>query len=115
MVIVPPGALADGLIRACGDAGQRWVRSVPERVDRLCSEWGLQLLEQQPPYGDWNLILLAQRGREPRVLKIFGPEPRATDEIDALRAWAGRGAVLALETSRDERAVLLERLGPTVR
>jgi streptomycin 6-kinase len=85
---------------------------VPDRVERLCSDWGLRPLEQQPPYGDWNLILLVRQGHQPCVLKIFGPEPRATDEIDALKTWAGQGAVLALEHSRDERAILLERLNP---
>jgi len=112
-MLVVPQTLADGLIRACGDAGRRWIECLPERVERLCAEWGLQLVEEQPPYGDWNLVLFARRGREPCVLKIFGPDPRATDEARALTTWAGRGAVLPLEVSADQGGVVLERLDPT--
>lgn len=110
-VIEVPPELASGFARAYGDAGRRWIRSLPERVEKLCSEWGLQLDEDAPPRGDWNFILFVRRGHERCVLKLFGPAERAAaDEVKALTTWAGRGAVLPLEVSPDERAVLLERL-----
>lgn len=112
-MIVVPQALADRMIRTTGQAGRRWIDSVPGRVENLCSKWGLELVEERPPYGDWNLILFVRRDHQPCVLKIFGPEPSATDEVTALRTWAGRGAVLPLEVSRDGQAVLLEQLDPT--
>lgn len=111
-MIVVPQVLADGLIQVCGDAGRRWIQSLPDRVEHLCSEWGLQL-EEQPPCGDWNLILFVRRDREPCVLKVFGPEPRTADEVKALTTWAGRGAVLPLNVDSDNQGVLLERLDPT--
>ncbi|WP_020580091.1 aminoglycoside phosphotransferase family protein [Actinopolymorpha alba] len=112
-MIVVPQDFEEGLIHAYGDAGRRWARSLPALVEQLCSEWGLQLVEDQPPYGDWNLILLVRRDHEPCVLKIFGPDPGASDEVHALRRWAGRGAVLLLEASPNGEGVLLERLDPT--
>lgn len=111
MIELPEG-FADGLIRTGGPDARRWVQALPERVEQLCAEWGLRLVDGRPPYGDWNLILLVRRGDEPCVLKICGPEPRAADEAKALSAWAGRGAVLPLEVSADDRAMLLERLDP---
>lgn len=111
-MIVVPQDLADGLIHACGEAGRRWVRSLPALVEHLCSEWSLEL-EEQPAHGDWNLILFVRRDREPCILKVFGPEPRAADEVPALTTWAGRGAVLPLDASPDNQAVLLEQLDPT--
>ena len=112
MIVVPQG-LTDGVVRATGEAGRRWIESVPGQVENLCFKWGLQLAEEPPPCGDWNLILFVRRDNDPCVLKIFGPEPSTADEVTALRAWAGRGAVLPLEVSRDGRAVLLEQLDPT--
>lgn len=104
--------LVEGLIRACGDAGRRWIESLPDRVEYLCSHWGLRL-EAEPPSGDWNLILFVRRDDDPCVLKFFGPEPTAADEVKALTTWNGAGAVCPLKVSPDHQAVLLERLDPT--
>jgi len=85
---------------------------IPEaaaRVDRLCRQWGLTP-EDHDAFGDWNLVFLVRRGDEPCVLRICGPGSDVDDEVAALRAWDGDGAVQLLEVDRGERAMLLERL-----
>ncbi|MBM7784145.1 aminoglycoside phosphotransferase family protein [Tenggerimyces flavus] len=79
-------------------------------VEELCALWGLELDPGQRAFGDWNLVLLAHRGSEPCVLRVSGPEVNAVEEVTALRAWNGRGAVRVLEARSD--AMLLERLDP---
>jgi len=46
------------------------------------------------------------------VLKLGVPNDELTSEIDALRIYAGRGAVRLLESEADQGALLLERLQP---
>jgi streptomycin 6-kinase len=81
------------------------------RIDRLSRRWGLTP-DGQLTYGEWNLVILVRRGNEPCVLRVCGPGTKVDDEVAALRAWAGNGAVQLLEVDIDERALLLERLDP---
>jgi streptomycin 6-kinase len=46
------------------------------------------------------------------VLKVVVPHREATYEADALRAWAGDGAVRILDGAPEEHALLLERCRP---
>jgi streptomycin 6-kinase len=48
------------------------------------------------------------------VLKVVVPHPEATHEPDALRDWAGEGAVRLLDQAPEEHALLLERCRPGV-
>jgi len=79
------------------------------RVDRLCRQWGLTP-EDHEPFGDWNLVYLVRRGDERCMLRICGPGSDVDDEVAALQAWAGNGAVRLLEVNLGERVMLLERL-----
>lgn len=79
------------------------------RLDRLCRRWGL-VPEDHEPYGEWNLVYLVQRVDDPCVLRICGPDSAVEDEVAALRAWDGAGAVRLLDVDLADRALLLERL-----
>ena len=46
------------------------------------------------------------------MLKVVVPHREARDEADALRVWAGNGAVMLLDAAREEHALLLERCDP---
>lgn len=87
------------------------VPDAASRIDRLSRRWGLTPAGQQT-YGEWNLVILVQRGNEPCVLRLCGPGTDVDHEVAVLRAWAGNGAVQLLEVDIDERALLLERLDP---
>jgi streptomycin 6-kinase len=46
------------------------------------------------------------------VLKLGVPNPELASEIEAMRAWAGRGAARILLADPKEGALVLERLRP---
>ena len=85
------------------------------RLTRFAERWGLAL---EQPYVDvypGNLVYrCALEDGTPTVIKT---EPDRTDDefltgLDALLFYAGRGMVRVLETARDDRVVLMERVVP---
>ena len=90
---------------AIGQAGP-----VRTEVTELLREWGVELEPMQRSYGDWNEILFGRRSDGPCVIKVCGPDHSGADEVTALRAWDGHGAVRLLESTDD--VLLLERLDP---
>ena len=109
-VIFVPEAFASELVRESGEAARHWLEALPALVEQLCERWGVELVEGHAPRGDWNLVFFARRADDPCVLKLSYPQQSALDEMRALAAWGGQGAVGLLEASPDDGALLLERL-----
>jgi streptomycin 6-kinase len=73
-------------------------------------QWDIDIDDVAPRHGYHGIVMPARRGLESCVLKLVWPEERAVDEVRALTAWDGRGAVRLLAFSTDRGALLLERL-----
>jgi streptomycin 6-kinase len=109
LVTVPESLRAFGRWQREGEAGQRWLMSLPELVAEQCERWGL-LLDGEPMHGGNGLAVPVKRGDEPLVLKVDWPDEYLVEQARALRIWDGRGAVLLVGTDLAAGALLLERL-----
>lgn len=109
--IAIPEAFAQGTIARSGEAGRRWVNSLPARIDELCEIWNLKV-EGPPMYGEWGLVFAVRGPDTPAVLKVTWPDGDGTLEraVTALSLWDGRGAVRLLRADVERHALLLERL-----
>lgn len=110
--IVVPAAFAAHRITRGGEDGRRWVEELPGLIGRLCVEWGLEVEEAEPLYGDLGLVVPVRRDREAYMLKVSWLDRTTVDEVRALRAWDGRGAVRLYAARPEVGALLLERLDP---
>jgi streptomycin 6-kinase len=92
-----------------GEAGARWLRSLPDLVASLCMQWGL-VVDGRPRHGDNALIVPVRRGGEPLVLKVSWPDEVVAEQADALWLWDAQGTVQLVDADIDAGALLLERL-----
>lgn len=88
-----------------------WLEALPRIVQFLCRKWDLELGETYPDSGV-SYVAQVRRFGVPLVLKIQWPHEECRYESDALRLWAGRGAVRLIETDTQHHALLLERCNP---
>ncbi|MYW42682.1 aminoglycoside phosphotransferase family protein [Streptomyces sp. SID161] len=106
------------LVRALGETapdGDHWLAQLPTAAERAVAARELTVERVQVPGGRSSLVVLVrQPDGTPAVLKLAPPRARPESERAALAHWAGRGAVLPLETAADDGALLLERLHPDV-
>lgn len=92
--------------------GARWLDRLPATVAAAVDRWDLTL---GPPYDGGMVSWVAPATRAdgtPVALKVPWPHPEAEAEADALRAWAGDGAVLLLDHDPATGALLLEQARP---
>ncbi len=108
-MIVVPEAFATATVAREGDAGRKWVESLPQLVESLCERWAL-VIDAPPMHGYLGLVVPASRGYEPCVLKISWIDESTSEEAAALSAWNGNGAVRLVEVEPSVGAMLLERL-----
>ena len=74
-MITVPGSFADARIRTSGEAGRRWIASLPDLVTRLCGRWTVELdMAARPRTGDRALVLFGRRRGEPCALKVSWPD-----------------------------------------
>ncbi|MEV6304291.1 aminoglycoside phosphotransferase family protein [Actinoplanes sp. NPDC051861] len=109
-MIEVPGDFAAWRARVNGEAGRRWVESLPELVERLAVRWQLTVDDAAVRYGALSLVVLVRRGGQPLVLRIGWPEETTVGEIAALRAWDGHGVMALHDADPETGALLLERL-----
>ncbi|MCL5946601.1 MAG: aminoglycoside phosphotransferase family protein, partial [Chloroflexi bacterium] len=108
MIAIPPDFVLFTLARE-GDAGRRWLKTLPDLVETLCKRWHLTV-EGYAMHGGIALILPVHRENEPAILKISWIDESTKDEAAALLAWRGQGAVRLFEHEPSLGAMLLERL-----
>lgn len=94
-------------------ARRRWLAALPEIVESLATDWGIELGEPYQPGGRCGWIAPVG-GRDTLVLKVSWRHREAEHEADALRLWDGGGAVrcIADRVFGDTIALLLERCDP---
>jgi len=111
-VQIPP-QLIETLAQWPTPEGAEWQRELPARLARLIERWELTLGPPYLPGGATSYVAPARRADGTLVvLKVVIPHREARDEADALRVWAGNGAVMLLDAAREEHALLLERCDP---
>jgi streptomycin 6-kinase len=97
--------------RLYGDEGRAWIARLPAVLDELATRWRLEL-GQELPGGLLACVRAARRADgTDAVLKVSAWHGTG-HEINALRAWAGRGAPALFEADEELRALLLERVEP---
>ncbi|MEV0535299.1 aminoglycoside phosphotransferase family protein [Kitasatospora sp. NPDC050463] len=110
-----PGQITvpEWLARSVGtdEEGRRWLAELPDRVEALLTRWDLTLERVADPGGSLSLVAYVHRDDlSPAVLKTGLVTPETDREHAALARWAGRGAVLLLDSDPAEGSLLLERL-----
>jgi streptomycin 6-kinase len=109
-----PEALARTVVEMHGAEGVRWL----ERLETILGEherrWALEVLAPFESLS-YNYVAPAVRADGTgAVLKAGVPGGELAAEVEALRAFGGRGSVRLLEADPDAGVLLLERLQPGV-
>jgi streptomycin 6-kinase len=115
-ITIPP-QLSDAVDEDDYPARLEWLARLPETVDVIATEWGLEFGEPYLPGGQCAWVAPARNGRgDELALKVGWRHREAEHEGDALRFWDGNGAVrcLATQSLEDTTALLLERCEPGV-
>jgi streptomycin 6-kinase len=106
---VPP-LFAARAPRVLGPEAAGWVATLPDLAARYARTWGLTF-EGAAMHGYVGVVQPARLADgTPVVLKLGWRDEESADEPLALSTWAGRGAVLLLESAPDDGVLLLERL-----
>ena len=109
MLEVPDSFVVE-VVRQRGDVGLRWLADLPVLVDELCRGWQLLVCDEPVSHGANAIVVPVERAGESLVLKVSWHTSTVADEVVALRAWGGHGAVELFEAEPRLGAVLLERL-----
>lgn len=105
-VVVQPGVRAYML--SLGDAGRRWLETLPDLVTCLHAEWDLVLGPSLPGGVSSFVCRVTTSGAEPAVLKIALPGPGFDAEAAVLVAARGEGYAHLLQVDLLRGAMLLE-------
>lgn len=107
-----PTTFTRRIVSTFAPEGEAWLATLPDLIDRCARRWDLTI---GPPFDNlsYNYVApAALAGGAPVVLKLGVPRDELSTEIDALRHYAGSGAVRLLAADEAEGALLLERLLP---
>jgi streptomycin 6-kinase len=108
-----PVSIRDFLLQSSGEAGERWLASVPGAVDRLVEAWSLVPVREPYESGTHAYTLPVERADgSAAVLKVGFRSFENQAQATALRAYRGDGAVHLLEFDAETGAMLLERAEP---
>ncbi len=96
------------------DDGGPWLKRLPDLIQEMAVRWSLEV-EPAFPNLSYNYVAPAVRsdGTE-AVLKLGPPNPDLRCEMEALKLYAGEGAVRLLEFDSQGGALLIERIRPGV-
>lgn len=91
--------------------GPGFLGRLPALIETCARRWNLRVL---PPFAlSYNYVAPAVLADESEaVLKLGVPNPELTTEIEALKLYAGRGAVRVIAADAQMGALLLERVRP---
>lgn len=97
---------------AFGDAGEQWLKQLPEKIEQLCAECGLTI-EGEPSNLSYNYVVYVKDAMDRSlVLKVGIPGYDFSNEIEAAKAFQGEGFVKLHNDEAELGAILLERLEP---
>lgn len=90
-----PASLAEAASHDTHPERREWIAALPSIVTELAERWALRVGEPFQPGGQcsWTAPAVDAAGRD-LVLKVGWWHTEAAHEADALRLWAGDGAVL---------------------
>ncbi len=98
-----------------GDPGKAWLSALDTTVADLAGAWFLQIGPVMSGGTEALVLEVTQATGDPAVLKLPYPGADPTDrERRVFQAAAGRGYATLLAHDTASRAMLLERLGPTL-
>ena len=95
-----------------GATGAAWLSALPDLIEQCERRWRLKVM---PPFSPQTHSYVAPAVRSDGtevVLKLRVPRTGLANEIEALRAFDGRGAARLLEADADWGATVLELLKP---
>lgn len=107
-----PEEFARATVALHGDAGRLWLDGLPALVEECAARWSLKV---GPPFPNlsYNYAAPAEGpGGGRLVLKLGVPVRELLSEMEAMRAFAGRGAARLFGADAGRGALLLERLEP---
>jgi streptomycin 6-kinase len=108
-MITVPQAFATATVIREGDAGCKWIHTLPGLVEDLCQHWNLRI-DGPVMHGYLGLVIPVRRIEELCVLKVSWTDEATSEEAMALAAWNGQGTVRLLASQPVLGALLLERL-----
>lgn len=95
-----------------GAAGVEWLAKLPPILAE-CERWWSLAIEGPFPQLSYNYAALARRkGGASVVVKACFPSKEFKNEVDALRLYAGIGAVQLLDFDLEQGVMLLEHVAP---
>src|SRR5512139_1945461 len=108
-----PPAFVTNVAGAWPVAGPAFLARLPRLIEECEARWNLRVL---PPFAlSYNYVAPVILSDDSEgVLKLGVPNPELTTEIEALRLYAGRGAVRLIDADPDLGALLMERVRPGV-
>lgn len=107
-----PRSFVQTISSTFGARGQRWLDDLPDLLRHVEKRW---LLHLEPPFLQLSYNYVAPARRENGswiVVKLGVPHRELLTEIEALRLYAGNGAVYLLEADPDLGILLLEHCSP---
>ncbi|MFI5934371.1 aminoglycoside phosphotransferase family protein [Actinoplanes sp. NPDC051494] len=107
-----PDVFVANVVGNWGEAGRRWLDTLPRTVAAVAGDWELTVGEPFPLTFNWVAPVRRADGSA-AVLKVGVPgSPHLATEAAALTGFAGEGAVRLLARDRVRGALLLERAEP---
>jgi len=102
--------------KALAAGASEWLKRLPDLVDELAREWGFGVGDAFVDGTEAFVAAVTMHDDGAAVLKLLVPRPDAfeNDEITVLQLAGGDGCAALLRADRPRRALLLERLGPSL-
>lgn len=108
-LVIPP-KFAEHAPQVLGPGSEPWLAALPALAEEYARKWGLTF-EGEAMHGFVGVVQPARRADGTAVaLKLSWRDKESADEPRALSTWAGRGAVLLLDSAPADGVLLLERL-----
>jgi streptomycin 6-kinase len=105
-------ALVRSRAQAMGPAGVAWLEQLDATVGRIAADWELQVGRVLDGGSGALVAEVVMADGVPAILKVAVPDPDiSTIEADILRAADGRGYARLYHHNREQRAMVVERLG----
>lgn len=102
----------ENIINAFGEAGRKWLYSLPNIIEKLAQQWSLTQIHPVKQL-NWNYVALALLdNNKPVVLKISCDQQLIRDEYNALTHFAGHGSIRVFAINAEYNSLLLQRAMP---
>ena len=108
-----PDEVRDNVLHIFGDSGREWLEALPGVASRLTARWRLTVTGSAYGGGSHALVVpVAGASGARAALKVPVKDDENRFEAEALRRYAGDGAVRLYESDPSSGALLLERAEP---